>query len=127
MKKKDVEVFEKLHIQILGLYEELSLLSKKSPDGVINKFKLKFINQLLTTSASLLNSAYLPFADFRVFDEETLPSNSDAIFIVNQYISCLEKLKFENIRYEFPSWYWRLSDSKELIGTTPPIDRYRSR
>ena len=48
MKKENIERFEKLHIQIKDIYEELSLLSKKSPDGAINKFKLKFINQLRT-------------------------------------------------------------------------------
>ena len=40
MEKKDVERFEKLHIQIKDMYSELSILSKKSPDGAINKFKL---------------------------------------------------------------------------------------
>ena len=47
MEKKDVERFEKLHIQIKDMYSELSILSKKSPDGAINKFKLNFINQLI--------------------------------------------------------------------------------
>ena len=42
MEKKDVERFEKLHIQIKDMYSELSILSKKSPDGAINKFKLNF-------------------------------------------------------------------------------------
>lgn len=47
MEKDKIEKFEKLHIQIKDMYNELSILSKKSPDGAINKFKLKFINQLI--------------------------------------------------------------------------------
>ena len=38
MEKDKIEKFEKLHIQIKDMYNELSILSKKSPDGAINKF-----------------------------------------------------------------------------------------
>lgn len=123
MKKSDVEVFEKLQPQIIGLYDELSVFSKKSPDGAINKFKLRFINQLLNTSNKILEPKYLPFPDFEIFDEDTLPTNSDAIFIINQYINCLQKFKTDHVKYVSGSWYWILEDSKDLIETTRPINR----
>ena len=47
---------KKLHIQIKDMYNELSILSKKSPDGAINKFKLKFINQLIEEANQILKS-----------------------------------------------------------------------
>ena len=123
MKKSDVEVFEKLQPQIIGLYDELSVFSKKSPDGAINKFKLKFINQLLCTSSKILESKYLPFPDFEKFDEDTLPTNSDAIFIANQYINCLQKFKSDNVTYSGGAWHWILEDSKEFIETSRPLGR----
>ena len=42
MKKDEIETFEKLHVQIKDMYAEISILSKKAPDGAMNKFKLKF-------------------------------------------------------------------------------------
>ena len=64
MKKENIDKFEKLHFQIKNIYSELGILSKKSPDSAINKFKLKFVNQLLTQANTLLDEQYKPFADF---------------------------------------------------------------
>ena len=46
MKKQEIDTFEKLSGQLIGIYEEISLLSKKSPNDAVNKFKLKFINKI---------------------------------------------------------------------------------
>ena len=70
MKKENIDKFEKLHFQIKNIYSELGILSKKSPDSAINKFKLKFVNQLLTQANTLLDEQYKPFADFDLFEEE---------------------------------------------------------
>ena len=95
MEKKDVERFEKLHIQIKDMYSELSILSKKSPDGAINKFKLNFINQLIEEANQLLGKRYMPFSDFQRFQEDDMPFNSDVVLIISQYIKCLEKFKYD--------------------------------
>jgi hypothetical protein len=50
MNREQIESFEKLHNQLFGMYEEISLLSKKNPNDAINKFKLKYINKLLIDS-----------------------------------------------------------------------------
>ena len=121
MKVDEVEVFEKVHIQIKDIYSELSILSKKSPDGAINKFKLKFVNQVLTILNGLLGQESKPFPDFEVFDDDDIPTNSDVVFIISQYIQCLEKYKFDNIKILSGSWYWCLDDSDENIETTSPL------
>jgi len=36
----NIEKFEKINSQLSGLHEEISMLSKKSPDAQINIFKL---------------------------------------------------------------------------------------
>jgi len=120
MKKENIEKFEKLHIQIKDIYQELSLLSKKSPDGAINKFKLKFINQLIDESNTLLGERYKPFRDFEKFQEDDMPFNSDVVLIVSQYIECLEKYKYDNIRRILSTWYWIISDSEDKIETSSP-------
>jgi len=125
MEKKKVEKFDKLLVQIKDLYNELSILSKKSPDGAINKFKLKIINQLLQESNDFLSDEYKPFEDFNKFDDDALPFNSDVVMIVSQYIQCLEKFKYDNIKMLSGSWYWKLSDSKEEVKTTRPPLEYR--
>lgn len=121
MKVDEVEIFEKVHIQIKDIYSELSILSKKSPDGAINKFKLKFVNQVLTILNGLLGQEFKPFPDFESFDEDDIPTNSDVVFIISQYIQCLEKYKFDNIERLSGSWYWCLDDSDENIETTSPL------
>ena len=108
MKKKDVERFEKVTGQLEGVYEEITSLSKKSPNDGVNKFKLRLVNKVLEDANSLLNNKHKPFDDFSVFDEDTLPSNSDVAFILAQYLNCMENLRAENIRQKDYSvqWYW---------------------
>lgn len=106
MNKEDVENFEKLHSQLLGTYEEISLLSKKNPNDAMNKFKLKFINQLIVLSNSFLKEKYKPFDDFNSFDEDEIPQNGDVVFILSQYLKCLESFKFDNVRLRNGAWFW---------------------
>lgn len=71
MNSSDVNIFEKLVGQVQGLYEEMSILSKKSPNDAVNKFKLKFINRQLSESNALLAERYMPFDDFEIFPRMT--------------------------------------------------------
>ena len=111
MEKDKIEKFEKLHIQIKDMYNELSILSKKSPDGAINKFKLKFINQLIEEANQFLK-------------EEDIPFNSDVVMIISQYIKCLERFKYDNVKLLSGNWYWNLSDSKDEVKTSRPLSDF---
>ena len=70
----------------------------------------------------LLGVKYKPFADFDVFDEESLPSNSDVVFVLAQYINCMETLRAENI--ELPEyevhWCWIIDGEASDIVCAPP-------
>lgn len=129
MNRNDVDTFEKLSVQLLGVYEEISLLSKKSPNDALNKFKLKFINKLLTQSNEFLSDKYKPFVDFELFEEDDMPQNSDIVFILSQYLQCFEKLRADNVVIQLRTWYWRVksdnpkegdSQGNVLIRTTKP-------
>lgn len=108
MNSADVDRFEKLAGQVLGLYEEMSILSKKSPNDAVNKFKLKFINRQLIESNNLLGEHYRPFDDFEEFDEDAIPQNSDVVFILSQYLQCMEKLRGDHVVARSGIWYWKV-------------------
>jgi len=113
MKRDDVDTFEKLMAQLQSLHSELAMLAKKSPNDALNPFKLKFVNSTLDRGNKLLAKEYRPFLDFDLFSEEAMPSNSDATFIISQYIECAEKFRWDNIHMHYGSWYWKIDDDDE--------------
>jgi len=128
MKLSDVHLFEKVQSQLEGLLSEITLLSKKSPNDSVNKFKLKFINEILESSNSVLGQIYKPLQSFEKFDADDLPSNSDVTFILSQYLNCFEKLRSDNIirveqhdgnKYIY-EWFWVIDNKKSEIKTAPP-------
>ena len=119
MNKSDVDVFEKLSGQLISVYEEISLLSKKNPNDAVNKFKLNFLNKLLNDANKFLTDKYKPFDDFDIFKEDDMPQNSDVVFILSQYLQCFEKLRSDNVRRTGSTWYWSL-DNGETIQTVRP-------
>ncbi len=116
MDKKQVETFLKLQPQLKSAYDEISLLSKKKPTDSINKFKLKFINSILSRANSILGEKYMPFSgEFDLFKEEEIPNNGDVVFILSHYLTSLEKMRCDNIEQEnaFPDkWYWMIDNKR---------------
>jgi hypothetical protein len=122
MKQKDIDQFERLQGQLESFHQELVVLVKKSPNDALNKFKLGLINSLLEKSNKLLGNRK-PFADFAQFDDTAIPSNSDVLLIVSQYLSSFEKLRSDNIRMDSGWWYWDVEDAdweNERYRTSPP-------
>lgn len=124
MEKDIIERFEKLHLQIKDLYRELSILSKKSPNRAINTFKLKYINKLIEEDNDIMDKKYLPFEDFEKFDEEDIPFNSDVVMILSQYLKCLEKYKYDNVKMLSGNWYWNLTGSRDGVKTSSPLSDF---
>lgn len=123
MNQKDVDTFEKLQAQLEGLHTEISALSKKSQNDALNKFKLKFVNQILVEANQLLGDKYKPFQDFNLFDENDMPTNSDVAMMLTQYLNCFEKFRSDNIKKEdrYPGhWYWVVDGKLSNIRTVTP-------
>ena len=129
MKRVEVDTFEKLVGQFMSLYEELAVLSKKNPNDAINKFKLKFANNLLAQANQFLGEKYVPFGDFEVFDEDDVPWNSDVVLMLSQYLQCFEKYRADNVKWNDYNWCWLVdprrgeepsSDGKVHIRTVRP-------
>ncbi len=109
MNKQQVEVFLKLQPQLKSAYDEIALLSKKKPTDSLNKFKLKFINSILSRANEVLKNKYMPFpGDFTLFNEDDMPNNGDVVFMLSNYLTALEKLRCDNIeKGTIPyGWFW---------------------
>lgn len=111
MNAQQVEIFLKLQPQLKSAYDEIGLLSKKKPTDQLNKFKLKFVNSILSRANEILKDKYMPFPkEFELFDENDLPNNGDAVFILSNYLTSLEKFRSDNIKQTYIDgkwgWYW---------------------
>lgn len=120
MKKDEIEYFSKTYAQLEALHNEISLLSKKSPSDGVNKFKLKLVNIVLTTTNEILGQKNKPFEDFSVFDEDDLPNNGDVNMLLSQYLSCMEELRVSNIQHFIDRWYWTIDGARSKIITFSP-------
>ncbi len=127
MKAKDVDFFEKVQAQVHQLHNEISVLSKSKPDNPINKFKLKFINEKLDEANIILTGDFKPFKDFNKFEEENLPTNSDVVMILSQYLDCLEAWRSARIYEMSYHWYWKLDDHQEIRTRQPSRFRKESK
>jgi len=128
MTNDEVENFEKIFGQFEGLHKEIGILSKKSPNDAINKFKLSFINKLLAEANEVLDEEQRPFDGFDSFDEDQLPTNSDVTMIFEQYLYCFEQFRSENIKHTqkwfgdkyVEKWVWLVEGQESEIQTAPP-------
>jgi len=112
----DPDKFIKLVKQMKRLIAEFSILSKKKPDGAVNKFKIKLINPVLEVANYFVNDKrYRPFEEFELFDEDTLPTNSDVLVILSQYIACLEKYYDDKREYYEGDYCWIINKKLSTI------------
>lgn len=119
--KNDIEIFEKVQTQLKALHEEIGILSKKKPDDGINKFKLRLVNNVLDHANRILSKKYKPFSDFNLFDVDTIPTNSDVVTILAQYLNCMEKLRADHIENTgYNSWVWKINNKSIDLETFPP-------
>ncbi len=95
--REDIEQLEKTIGQLAAIHREMSLLSKKSPNDAVNKFKLGRINQALKVANGVLGSRYTPVEGFQKFEEDDVPSNSDVVFVLAQYLEEVKRYRADNI------------------------------
>lgn len=90
--KKDVQEFEMLYPLLEGLMSEVKALSQKKQDGALNSYKVKMINKILSRTKQLLENN--PSSIFlELLDEDTMPTNSDALFMIVQFKSAMQQFK----------------------------------
>lgn len=94
--EEHIETVQKLATQLASLHTELLVLVKKSPNDLLNKFKLKLVNAILTEANGALPQDYHPFMDFETFDEDDAPTCSDVNMVVDQYLQQLRRFHDDN-------------------------------
>jgi len=85
--KDEVGLHERLTPQLESVRVEMGILSKGKPDNPVNKFKIQHINQFLAEANILLGEAHVPLKGFVEFDESSLPTNSDVVMVLAQYLA----------------------------------------
>jgi hypothetical protein len=92
-----------------SIYIEMKEFSKKKPDDALNPFKVKNVNRVLIQLKDFLkNEPTVSFLD--LLDDETLPTNSDAILIIGQF-----KASMDNFRNKYTNKYgkWKTVENPE--------------
>jgi len=115
----DVGKYDRIQPQLVSLRSEMSVLSKTKPDGPINKFKLVHINSLLLDANSLLGEECKPLRGFSQFDDDALPSNSDVVLVLSQYIEALETWRSARVQIDEYKWVWDTQRSP-ILDAEPP-------
>lgn len=86
------EKYDNLMPLLQSMFSEFGELSKKKPDGLLNKRKVEIVNRLLSDIHEILDgeptSAYL-----NLLDEDDLPQNSDVVLILGQTVAAMNTFK----------------------------------
>jgi len=94
-----VKGYEMLSPILDGVYKEVKELSKKKQDDVLNKLKVTMVNRILWQIKELLeDEPTIQFMD--LLDDETLPTNSDAVLILAQFRAAMDHYKERYCRYD---------------------------
>lgn len=97
-----VNQYELLNPLLLGVYKELQELSKKKPDTPLNNFKIKSVNRILEPIRELLKEEDVyPFLD--ILDMDDVPTNSDVVLILSQYIESMNIFHSKYYSYNISS------------------------
>ncbi len=84
------EEYELISPQLDAMIGEVKELSKKKPNEALNVLKVKMLNNILERVINLLSKE--PTSDFlQMLDEDTLPSASDASFVLAQHASAMQQ------------------------------------
>jgi hypothetical protein len=95
-----------------AMFDEFQELSKKKPDGAINKRKVEIVNRLLRAVLELLDGeptrAYLD-----LLDEDDLPQNSDVVLMLGQVAAAMKAFSTKYHRYSPSSGHvWVTSNTR---------------
>lgn len=85
----NVEKYETLKPLLEAMFHEFGELSKKKPDGALNKRKVELVNRLLRDVLVFLDGepsrTYLD-----PLNEDDLPQNSDVLLMLSQFVAAMK-------------------------------------
>ena len=84
--------FGVLNPLLSAMYSEFQELSKKKPQDVVSKGKVKLVNRMLMPVLELLDNE--PSRSFlNLLDEDDLPENSDVVLMLGQAIAAMKSFR----------------------------------
>lgn len=107
--KTDAVKFEALWPLLSAMRNEYSELSKKKPDGTLNKLKVQSVNRLLVDLKDLLkNEDIIRYLD--LLSDDDLPQYSDVTIALSQYVAAMASFK-DARQYQDTNFniVWRIS------------------
>lgn len=126
LSREEVDEFDLVESQLVRFHAELGGLAKGKANDALSTFKLGLLNALLMRANEILGTKYEAVAGFKQFDEAQLPSSSDALVVVSQYLAALEKWRSDNVVASRGTWYWVIDGEESDIRAAPPA-RLRSK
>ncbi len=99
--KEQISLYGTISPLLTHAFNEIKEFSKKKQEEQLNLNKVKTINRLLEKAKELLKEE--PTIDFLdLLNEDDLPTNSDAVLTMSQYIAAMNK--FHSDHYHINSW-----------------------
>jgi hypothetical protein len=81
-----------------SMYAEFKEFSKKNPDAVISKNKIRIVNRLLERIRKvLIDEESIEFLD--LLDEDEVPQSGDVTLILSQYVAAMQGFKSKYYGY----------------------------
>ncbi|MDR0438268.1 MAG: hypothetical protein LBH22_08225 [Bacteroidales bacterium] len=112
----DVSKFEMLEKLLVSIYDEMKEFSKKKPDEILNKFKVKNINRVLEQIKEILKRE--PTNEFLdLLDEESLPSNSDCILIIGQFNASMKQFRSKYHGWTGIDYTWSTKENPKTFSS----------
>ena len=107
----DVRLYEKVVDQLKNLKAEFTVLSKTKPDNVLNQLKVEIVNERLKDANQLLIGEHKPFASFDEFGGDKMPTNSDVLLVLSQYLAAFARWRSAHVYVDaLHNHYWRTED-----------------
>ena len=73
---------------LAAMYDEFRELSKKKPEAVVSKRKIKLANRLLESCRDVLQDEEA-FKFLDLIDEDDVPQQSDVVLMLSQYVAAM--------------------------------------
>lgn len=111
----EVLQYRMLNKLLASSFSELKEFSKKKPDELLNSFKVKSLNRILSPIKEIMK--HEPTSEFLdLLDEDTIPSYSDAVLIIAQFNAAMKQ--FEALyygredQYDVDRWFTKENPGK---------------
>jgi hypothetical protein len=119
MQREDIERLEKISGKLEGLHREISLLARKSSNDGLNTFKLNLVNGALASANAILGEEHQPVNGFSQFDEDDVPSNSDATVVLAIYLEEIERYRSDLLKSSSGVHWYEFEDGTKLRAAQP--------